>query len=160
MNKILTILIAVFALSCHRKTVPQKETVVKDSIVYKEKIVRKDSTIFKKDTVRLNVPVDCPDVKVSDSTKSNKIKLKVHLKNNKITAECNADSLLERITELEKTVELEKYNKEKEIVEIEVDKPVPYIPKWMWWMLCISLLIIIIFLKNPILAFLKHLKKP
>lgn len=66
--------------------------------------------------------------------KTKKVYITVQSKNGDISAEINLDS----IEEVFKT----KYEGKKEIIvkEILVDKPVPYIPSWVWYLLGYSIL--------------------
>lgn len=128
---------------CGRKIIATK-TVVKDSISYVEQVVQKDSIIYIPGTsVTVEVPVPCPDVTVfkKDSSKGAGPKTRVSLSISKgiATANCDTDSLLARISWLERHSASFKQQSQQQIITVPGDKVyLPYIPKWIWYCIALS----------------------
>ena len=140
------IVIAMFAIAISCCKAPQTiiKTQVKDSIVTQVKTVVKDSLIFLPgDSVTLVDTLPCPELKQSATADKGSIKTSYNISNGKLTINCKTDSLLKRISWLENQYYSTKTHQIKEVIEVPVDKPVPYIPKWVWFSLLLNLLVLL-----------------
>jgi hypothetical protein len=166
MRYIITILCTTFILlSCSKKmqpTVSSIETYKKDSIVVKEKIVTKDTTIYiKGDSVTIYDTIPCPEAEYKKEVISKKgnVTATVDIENGKIHVNCKQDSLQAYITWLETQIIKEKTISEADVkvVEVPVEVPVKYTPKWHWYLHGILFILLLYLFGNPISSFVKHL---
>jgi hypothetical protein len=73
---------------------------------------------------------------------------------------CNTDSLKQKISWLEYQLRKEKYYNETKTVEVEVSVPEPFIPKYILWMLGVSLAVNAWVFRKPFVNLIKHFFKP
>ena len=139
MSKLLYILILATAMvSCKTAQVAVR-TIVKDSLVVVEKTTHtRDTTYLPGDTLEISVAIPCPDAVVNQQVKTGRSKLTVQLQRGQLTVNCHTDSLLTIIDSLTSTIERNAMHTE--MVEVPIDKPVPYIPKWVWWLVAINVI--------------------
>lgn len=163
MKIIFAILFMVFTLlllsGCGKKLQPQITTNYKDSVVEKKTIVLKDTVIYTPgDEVYITDTMPCPEYDKKDSSKTGNVKIAVKIKGGKLTATCKQDSLQHRIKWLEEELVKEKYssNVTTETKYITVEKPVKYIPKWVWWLLVYATALTAWQFRGNIAALLKH----
>lgn len=138
MSKLLTILIAIILLaSCRPVKIVQ--TVTKDSIITKDTVIYKTvKDYLPGDTVEVWQAIPCPDAKVDTQVSKGSAHLHVTVSKGILKARCNSDSLLHVIDSIQALRVKESYHRE--TIAVPVDKPVPYIPKWVWWFITIALL--------------------
>lgn len=188
MNKTLTILlISILTLACHRRTLPTAQTVVKDSTVEKVSVTRKDSTFsFPSQSVSIATTIDSllAVIKRLDSTRSNNQKPLINLADTagltkiavagsgtlsgslwansrgNLLFNCNTDSFKARISWLEYELKKEQYSNQTKTVLVPQPVPTPYIPKWLLWVLGISLAINAWHFRKPAIDLIKHIAKP
>jgi hypothetical protein len=130
--------------SCKAPKVIIKE-VVKDSIhtVTNTVIETKDSAVYVPgDSVTIHDSIPCPDVTYSKEVTKGKITAKVTIGNGKLQVDCKYDSLFFIIQNLRReiiTLETYKEHSKASVEQVPVKVPVYRIPKWLWWVLLISL---------------------
>ncbi len=97
----------------------------------------KDSTWVTHDTVivpgkpvRVEVPIPCPDFYVEKEVKRNGTRAKIVVERGFAECECEADSLMQVITNLTRTKETARSKNRSEVHT----KYVRYIPWWVWWL--------------------------
>lgn len=73
---------------------------------------------------------------------------------------CNTDSLKHKISWLESELRKEKYYNESKTIEVEVSVPKPFIPKYILWLLGISLAVNAWVFRKPFVNLIKHFFKP
>lgn len=73
---------------------------------------------------------------------------------------CDTDSLKLRIQWLEWRIKNASYQTKESVIEVPKPYPDPYIPKWVWWTLGISIAINSLFFANPIKRIIQHIRKP
>jgi hypothetical protein len=119
-------------------------TTVKDSVSQKTDTLYRDTTIYLPgDSVEIIYALPCPDAVVNDyyeSTGNVSLSIKKDSKG-KVTINCKADSLKLVIDSLQTLIKTKEKFHSKETtkqVPYPVEVPKPYIPKWMWWALGIS----------------------
>ncbi len=160
MSKVLTILlIALLTLSCHRKAVPVRTiTVVRDSTITKLLPVFRDTTIYMPgETITYHDSIPCPEAFIGNAITGKQNTLKVSLKNGILHIDCKSDSLKAKIKLLEWQLTKEKYLNESKNIEVPVSVPTPYIPKWIWLAIGVSILLNLWFLRHPIISIFSHL---
>lgn len=168
---------------------PSAETVVKDSTSEKVSVTRKDSTFsFPKQSTSIATTIDSllavikrlmsdtvvknkPAVlkNLADTTGMTKVaesrsgtlsgSLWANAQGN-LLFNCNTDSLKARISWLEYQLQKERYTNSSVVTKVPVEVPKPYIPKWIMWVVGVSLAINAWFFRKPIAGFIKHIAKP
>lgn len=107
----------------------------------------------KGDTIKVMRTVPCPEAKFDTVIKKGKTEMKASIKNGVLDIECNADSLQHIIDSITRLKQKEVYQSER--VEVPVDKPVPYIPKWVWYLLAITIGLTAWTFRKPLIALIK-----
>lgn len=189
-NKILTILlISILTLACHRRSMPSAETVVKDSTSEKVSVTRKDSTFsFPKQSTSIATTIDSLLAVIkrlmSDTAVENKPTVLKNLADTvgmtkvaesrsgtlrgslwanaqgNLLFNCNSDSLKAKISWLEYQLKKERYMNSSVVKQVPVEVPTPYIPKWIMWVVGVSLAVNAWFFRKPIAGLIKHIVKP
>lgn len=158
MQKLVIILFILISASCTKKIfIPQIE--IKDSTVYKDTTIYKTVNIpIKGDTIKLEIPVNCPDLPATTTT-TKTAEITATIKNGKLTAQCNFKPYILTIDSLKEVIKSKETYKTitktfREIKEI----PKPYLPKIFWVSVFINLLFFYLKFKNPILKLIKYYK--
>jgi len=157
---LLVVLTMLLSIGCSKKLQPTVETVYRDSIVERVTYIPKEKVIYiDGEQVTIYDTLPCPDYYAADSSKTGKLTATVRIKNGKLTATCKQDSLQKRVEWLEAELIKEKYSLKTRIETkyVNVDVEVPYIPKWLLWVLAISIIINVIVFRKPILSFLQKI---
>lgn len=129
--------ICLFLFSCKAPAKIMSQQDSKDSVRIEYKI--KDTVIrIPGDTVRLQTKVPCPDADWHGEVKGNKTSVKASLKNGELNVDCHSDSLNLRIQYLEKELTNRNVSVTTNTIEVPVNVPKPYIPKWVWYLLFYS----------------------
>lgn len=136
---------------------PVTKTVVTDSTATTTVYVKKDSLIYlPAQSITLVDTLPCPGEK-KGSAKAGAIKAGYRLKNGKLTINCETDSLATRISWLEKELSLWRSHTEYKEVPVTVKVPTPHLPKWIIWVLALSLGFNIWYNRRPLITIVKHL---
>lgn len=153
MKMLITILtIALLVQSC-RVTKPVT-TVFKDSIVTKETtVIKSDTTFLPGDTLEVWQAIPCPDAYIDTVVKKGHSSMQVTVKHGALYARCNTDSLQQIVDSV--TTMFERYQSHQEVKEIPVEKRVPYIPKWVWYLVAYTIGSTLWKLRRPILSLFK-----
>lgn len=154
MKKLLTIGCSLLLFACHRNTAPQVTSVTKDSIVYK--VVPHDTIIYVPGAkVEVLKDAPCPEWNFDTTAISGHVKLHVNVTNGHLTASCKADSLQKVITLLKAS--MERYQENKQTVQVPVNVPTPFIPKWVWWSAAINVGLGAWTFRKPLITLIKRL---
>lgn len=133
---------------------PSITTVIKDSIILKDTTIYKTTVLYTKgDTIKVIRIVPCPEARFDTVIKKGKTEMKASLQNGVLDIECNADSLQHIIDSVTRLKQKEVYHTER--VEVPVDKPVPYIPKWVWYLLGAFILLAGWSFRKPLISIIK-----
>ncbi len=134
MKQLLTILILLIFFASCKTAQPVIKTVIKDSII------TKDTTIYKTvkeylpgETIEMWQAIPCPDLKMDTSIKKGKTILKASINKGILKMQCETDSLFHIIDSITSIRNTEAWHRE--VIEVPVDKPVPYIPRWVWFLI-------------------------
>jgi hypothetical protein len=165
MNKLTVaiLLISLLTLSCHRNTMPQVITVVKDSTITKLVPVVRDTTVYLPgDTLMYYDTLPCPEAQIKAAVKGKQNRLDINLYKGILSVNCHTDSFRLRIQYLEMQLTKERYLNESKTVQVPVDVPVrvPFIPKIIWIILAISVLLNIWAYRDVFARLISHLIKP
>lgn len=136
--RLLTIILLFALASCGRKMQPQITTLTKDSLVYKEVVKLKDTTIVipgKEITVFKAIP--CPEADFDTSIRKENLTATVKLSKGKLTINCKADSLMQRIAWLEKERNSLSFKTVIKTIPVPYDVIKYKVPKWCWWLLLV-----------------------
>lgn len=126
------LLMILFAFCACRTSKPLTSESVTHSVEY----IIKDSIIKEPgDTVNLTTVLPCPDAKWSGEVKGSKTTLTASLENGVLNIDCHTDSLIKKIQWLEKQSKTERQI----VITNEVKVPVKYTPKWVWYLMAISI---------------------
>lgn len=139
MKKLFPIL---FLAACSHKLCPTVDTTAsKDSVV--TKVTQHDSIVYVPgETVQL-IDTIVEFVNQSFSADSNRIHLQVNVdKHGKITAKCNADSLMFVLIKTQIDLQYYKNRTITKTITVTTTKDVPYIPKWVWGLLAVNVAVV------------------
>jgi hypothetical protein len=146
MRSIIIIIFLACLAACNHKMQPQviTNTVVKDSVVTNTVYFPKDSLIYLPgDTLEIYEAIPCPDAVFNREVKTlgSRLSAKVNINKGMLTVECKTDSLMQRITWLEKQVITERSKATTTTIQVPVEVIKHKTPKWCWLLLLAILLL-------------------
>jgi heme/copper-type cytochrome/quinol oxidase subunit 2 len=154
MKILIIILLVFFSFNACRTVRPVLHTNQKDSVVtvtVTEKVTVTE--YLPGDTVELWQAIPCPEAVVDRTVKKGNTSLSVQLKNGQLNVRCNSDSLQRIIDSIKTSVHKEVYREK--TISIPIDKPVPYIPKWVWWLIAANTFYLFWRFRKPLIKLLK-----
>jgi putative transposon-encoded protein len=144
--------------SCHKRLIPTQTAETKDSVNVQHEIEYKDTTIYVPGTtVHIVDSIPCPEVTMHREVKNNGTTATVDINKGKMNVDCKTDSLQVIIQMLRRElIRQVNFHNTKEVVQVPVDVPKPYIPKWVWWSLVANAGFGIWTFRTPILSLIKR----
>lgn len=136
MRNLLTILSLVLFASCSRNMLPTVQNDTKDSIITTEHTTHtRDTMYLPGDSVEIWQGIPCPDAVIDQEVNGTNIKLKVKVKNGKLSVICKADSLQHIIDSLTTVKRRELHKTITKTITLK-EKVIKYrVPAWCWWLL-------------------------